>query len=88
LRAEGGKAVMERQGGCYLLFPLCEGERTTGRIGLGKEQAGEIALKTHAVKHSRTEQKTELYMEYDLCFSGQNQRTCLKLVTDAELSED
>jgi hypothetical protein len=79
---------MERQGGCYLLFPLREKKRTSGKIGLGKESAGEIAVQTHAVKMTKTEQKTELYMEYDLCFAGQNQRTCLKLVTDAELSED
>jgi uncharacterized beta-barrel protein YwiB (DUF1934 family) len=88
LKAEGGKVVMERRGACYLFFPLHEGETTTGKIGLGEEQTGEIGLKTHAVKHSRTEQKTELYIEYDLCFSGQNQRTCLRLITDAEISED
>jgi hypothetical protein len=88
LVAESGKAVMERQGGCYLHFPLHEKKRTSGKIGLGKESAGEIAVQTHAVKMTKTEQKTELYMEYDLCFAGQNQRTCLKLVTDAELSED
>jgi hypothetical protein len=88
LHAEKGKAVMTRRGGCYLFFPLQEGEETAGKIGLAEEQAGEIRLKTHAVKHSRTKQKTELYMEYDLCFAGQDQRTCLRLVTDAEISED
>lgn len=84
LLVENGKVDMERTGECFLSFRFEEGKETRGKIGLSEEQNGEIPVKTHRIQYIKTGQKTELYMEYDLQWIGQNQNTALRLIAVAE----